>query len=750
MKSFSTRTRQRANTTGGTLQGPRLNITDALPHSGLQGDGQTSTSNVVPKRNNTFNTHAGPPREEWKASPAPDFDFQLSASPAQSPSFQRHESTASDDGTAMIGMAVGSPTMYRTVQYTPSYAVSPPAIGFDSMELVGSAESESWRPKPSKWKKISDFFKAKNSLQQQQQQLQQQPDVDFDQLQLHNRPTSSHESRDRMADSHDSRNLEASSESHTPWDDLEFEHRMGKLSRKSGKDVSKSPGGKEQRKLVKYAEPPKPNKKAHHQAKPVAKPLKLEVILPGSLSGPEDVTGSLLNVEIPEVHMERYSVMFGSVLDKPTSTTLLASRSKTLNTLKTHYEEEELGHREITLPMRGTPPDPKSPTFTLFPAAPTAKPPKTPHNSNLTRQNIPLQQSNTNPRSPGTELNEKVISTKDCATPQGGTSSMATSSSSRSQWVSEGSSYLSMESTSPSSSDISMSSDEDEAVPFTYNKVVPISPDEPLWEILNPAAKLDPVSAKSKSVVRSQRLRTIKSEESFAAIEQPYSPSSKRMTGEEIHAYPKTSPAKEEARESSSTEFKNPSQPPNIRKTRSDESVVAMLFEEPHHIIPPAPLQPKSESKPRKPAPIYPTIDIEQWLPQPRPPPPQRKPPPTPPAPSPTIALPPVPVQPPPALPQYRTRPKPKSRPPPSTKDNANRQAMNAIEISVARSVSVTKKPKQVIVPMSAMRSDSLRRPDERFGEKRSATPTLISVSKGHEREKSQEVPIEVAQAGLL
>lgn len=52
-------------------------------------------------------------------------------------------------------------------------------------------------------------------------------------------------------------------------------------------------------------------------------------------------SGMMLNVEIPAVEMERYSVMFGSVLQKPTgasSSSLLARRQATLERLKTVTE----------------------------------------------------------------------------------------------------------------------------------------------------------------------------------------------------------------------------------------------------------------------------------------------------------------------------------------------------------------------------------------------------------------------------
>ena len=50
--------------------------------------------------------------------------------------------------------------------------------------------------------------------------------------------------------------------------------------------------------------------------------------------------GQLLDVDIPSVEMERYSVMFGNLLPKPAgmSSSLLARRQATLDKLKTVNE----------------------------------------------------------------------------------------------------------------------------------------------------------------------------------------------------------------------------------------------------------------------------------------------------------------------------------------------------------------------------------------------------------------------------
>ncbi|KAK0391127.1 hypothetical protein NLU13_0629 [Sarocladium strictum] len=84
----------------------------------------------------------------------------------------------------------------------------------------------------------------------------------------------------------------------------------------------------------------------------------------------------LLNVDIPSIEMERYSVMFGSVLQSNHGTSsLLARRQATLEKLRmlkdeTRREEEGLALRPP--PRRATSPNPgrQSPSFSLFPPTP--------------------------------------------------------------------------------------------------------------------------------------------------------------------------------------------------------------------------------------------------------------------------------------------------------------------------------------------------------------------------------------------
>lgn len=66
---------------------------------------------------------------------------------------------------------------------------------------------------------------------------------------------------------------------------------------------------------------------------------------------------------------------------------------------------------------------------------------------------------------------------------------------------------------------------------------------------------------------------------------------------------------------------------------------------------------------------------------------------------------------------------------------------MPSIEVSTARSISVKRSKRQMLVPIGA-RSDHLGA-NERFGEGRALTPTITDVRHGHKHAVSQELQIE-------
>jgi len=65
---------------------------------------------------------------------------------------------------------------------------------------------------------------------------------------------------------------------------------------------------------------------------------------------------------------------------------------------------------------------------------------------------------------------------------------------------------------------------------------------------------------------------------------------------------------------------------------------------------------------------------------------------------------------------------------------------MQKVEISIARSISVTKRPKKLLVPIIARTGST--RAEKRLVEKGAGIPTLVSVQKGH-RHEARNVLIE-------
>ncbi|KAI0890456.1 uncharacterized protein GGS22DRAFT_13850 [Annulohypoxylon maeteangense] len=122
--------------------------------------------------------------------------------------------------------------------------------------------------------------------------------------------------------------------------------------------------------------------------------------IPIALDTNQCLSSPLLNVEIPDITMERYSVMFGSVLQSQPS--LLTRRQATVQKLKSiedavEREEEEkyrekhhdMHHEVLKSPRRVTSPATGSPAFALFPPQRIAQtPPSNPS---------PLSRSNTSP-----------------------------------------------------------------------------------------------------------------------------------------------------------------------------------------------------------------------------------------------------------------------------------------------------------------------------------------------------------------
>lgn len=115
----------------------------------------------------------------------------------------------------------------------------------------------------------------------------------------------------------------------------------------------------------------------------------------------------LLDVDIPSIQMERYSIMFSGVLQKPqqTSSSLLARRQATLDKLKTVNEalaskEQEIEAKtKLLLLRRATSPSAtktQSPAFSLFPSTPRIRD-HSPSSRSLQHPSGSLYRSNTSP-----------------------------------------------------------------------------------------------------------------------------------------------------------------------------------------------------------------------------------------------------------------------------------------------------------------------------------------------------------------
>ncbi|KAF7918430.1 uncharacterized protein EAE98_009673 [Botrytis deweyae] len=130
-------------------------------------------------------------------------------------------------------------------------------------------------------------------------------------------------------------------------------------------------------------------------------PIGVEVLRSYPKVSPE---GPKLDLALPSVQMERYSVMFGDILQKPSTTTssLLQRRQATLDRLKS--VEEALANKEAELEARtraltkcrATSPQPNhnSPSFSLFPSTPSRQGNR---ESSPTREKSLLNRSNTSP-----------------------------------------------------------------------------------------------------------------------------------------------------------------------------------------------------------------------------------------------------------------------------------------------------------------------------------------------------------------
>lgn len=295
--------RGRANTTTGTISKPTLTYTDALPRDDLQDLGQISATNVQPAASSGWSR-----RQEIPAN-ASGFDFRVTEPPEEAVKSDLPTDRTVDD--AMIGIALASPGAVAS-PYSATKSNDEPVISeINTAQDARNDASGSLRRRPSKWKKLGGLFKGK-------QNPPKTSNLPFYQVQINDQPLQSSSeflpgqglpSQTRYGLQQDSVRSNKDRDHTEEWPRYEDGSR---LDGHSGKERARDDQG-------------------HSRTGPNARINSSESKASGS--------GPLLQVEIPDIHMERYSVMFGSVLGNKQPPGLLARRSKTLDKLKVATDE---------------------------------------------------------------------------------------------------------------------------------------------------------------------------------------------------------------------------------------------------------------------------------------------------------------------------------------------------------------------------------------------------------------------------
>jgi hypothetical protein len=266
------------------------------------------------------------------------FDFPF-LSPNKSSTTILYAAELHDSREGIIGIALGSPTMNPNWNTTPSADAFAPTIPStvthisSNTALPPAAESkqEGMKPKLRRWKSI--FGKKAQPQQEQKQSFYQ-----LAQSAVPARADSHHDN-----ESIDSRTVSV----------LENPHdESGALSpptfRPEIRESRRVPKGHEQPlqetrpraltnptkpKVVRSASSPQPPPKDIMSDSPTVPKV---VVSGGSRTTSPRTTGSLLDVDIPNIKMERYSVMFGNLLqtNASTSSSLLVRRQGNTEKLK--------------------------------------------------------------------------------------------------------------------------------------------------------------------------------------------------------------------------------------------------------------------------------------------------------------------------------------------------------------------------------------------------------------------------------
>ncbi|PYI20800.1 hypothetical protein BO99DRAFT_102067 [Aspergillus violaceofuscus CBS 115571] len=306
----------------------------------------------------------------------PGFDFQIPTTPSNAMTSPTSPIISPTDG--LIGVALGSPRMIE-------------------MPIAMSQEQHFERPpevpvrpslqrKPSKWKKIGGLFKAKSALSAPvptQALYHVQPTSEWPM------PASAVSINRRQPMLEESPKLDEKPKTEEePKPKPEYNHRN-----KADPRLDDQPSPIEAWPSLELEPTPELTALKHEQPETTAIHESSQTVNASSNFMP------LLQIDIPDIQLERYSVMFGGVLQKnrPPS---LNRRSKTLNDADTEEAKKPSPPSPEMVPPRRRATSPtrsrsNSPNFTLFPATQVSKASKVLGSQNIPRGPSPLHKTQT-------------------------------------------------------------------------------------------------------------------------------------------------------------------------------------------------------------------------------------------------------------------------------------------------------------------------------------------------------------------
>ncbi|KAJ5833926.1 hypothetical protein N7474_002237 [Penicillium riverlandense] len=298
---------------------PVLTYTDALPRKDLyELDDGTSYKRPDPATLGQWDFHRPSTADGYRKPPPGQsamFDFRVTAPPDEAvPTRSRPYRGPKEQES--IGIALGSPGMLHSQgQFQPPISIF----------AAGRTGEKSGPQKSSKWKKIGGFFRAKSALASTSNLAQADPGL---------RTTRKEKSSEKP------RKTKQRNDSKEEWPSLKID--------------------------------PKPELNASGKIRESKRNRNRSQTAPQGPEGKSASTEPMLQVNIPDIEMERYSVMFSNFIQKRERPSLLARRDKTLDNLQVPDAHNFLKAKgSPVIQRRAT--SPARTSFTLFPTSQPTK-----------------------------------------------------------------------------------------------------------------------------------------------------------------------------------------------------------------------------------------------------------------------------------------------------------------------------------------------------------------------------------------